>query len=190
MARPQLQVLGAVIGPDEVAVMDGFALSQRSAQDLGHDQDMLGDPAFPRLGIGMALGSLDPHIAFGVDPAPPALAERRQRLAFALLCPMATAQSIRKVSVVTVGKLTTRTVPLDGLQRLASGELVKMAGAKPVGLCLAVAVREATWLIGGAHGSIVSSNMCSSRVLGGARGTQGPVEAEAGSIPVGCINVA
>jgi hypothetical protein len=152
MARPQLQVLGAVIGPDEVAVMDGFALSQRSAQHLRHDQDMLGDPAFPRLGVGMALGSLDPHIAFGVDPAPPTLAERRQRLAFALLCPMATAQSIRKVSVVTAGKLTTRTVPLDGLQRLASGELVKMARAKPVGLGFAVAVRKATWLLGGAHG--------------------------------------
>lgn len=125
---------------------------------------------FLDLALGWPSGALT-HIAFGVDPAPPALAERRQRLAFALLCPMATAQSIRKVSVVTVGKLTTRTVPLDGLQRLASGELVKMARAKPVGLGLAVAVREATWLIGGAHGSIVSSNMRSSKVLGGARGT-------------------
>src|SRR4029450_10890822 len=68
---PQLQVLGAVVVVDVVAVMHGLALAQGTPQHLGHHPDVLGDPARLRLGVGVVrVWAADEDVALGVHPAP------------------------------------------------------------------------------------------------------------------------
>src|SRR5215475_7129439 len=64
-ARPQLEVLDAVVGPDTVAVMDDLFGTQRSPEILGHDQAMFGDAA-SLVGVRMA-GCRDHPVAVRVE---------------------------------------------------------------------------------------------------------------------------
>lgn len=52
VARPHFQVLWPVVCPDAVLMMDGFIVAQWAAQNLRHDQPVLGKPAM-LVGVGM-----------------------------------------------------------------------------------------------------------------------------------------
>ena len=70
--------------------MHRLPVAQRSAQQLGHDQNMLCDPVTP-LGVRMPLWASDPYVAFGINPAacsPHSRPDGRQWPALALLLPM------------------------------------------------------------------------------------------------------
>lgn len=87
--------------------MDRLPVAQRSAQQLGHDQNMLCDPV-PPLGVRMPLWSSDPYVAFGIHPAacsPQPRPDGRQWPTLALLVPMGSAEPVGEVLSATIGEL-------------------------------------------------------------------------------------
>ena len=133
MACPQLQIARPVIAPDEVAVMHRLTGTERPANHLRHDPDVLGDPAAPPLGVRVARGrAFDPHVALGIDPTAPA--DGPQRLALALLIQLSAAQTLAMVLAVTAWKvaagLPAPMWPPQRCQLLALVELPQVTGAQ------------------------------------------------------------
>jgi hypothetical protein len=143
---PQLQVLGTVVMLQIVEVMHGLPSAERPAQHLGHDPDMLGDPATLRLGVGvLGVGASDPDIAFRVDPASLA-AEPFQGLTTLSLGGMTAAETAGLVLPGAARERAVLELPAVGAQErrklLAAGELVEVARAQPAGAVLVGAVVE------------------------------------------------
>ena len=148
VGAPQLQVPGAIIVLDVVAVMHRLALAQGSPQQLGHHPDVLGDPARLRLGVGVVrIRAADEDIALGVHPATVA-PQGPQRLTAPALGGVAMAEATCVMLPGAAGKHAALVLLAVATQErrelLAAGELVEVAGAQTTGAVFVGAVLEAT----------------------------------------------
>lgn len=108
--------------------MHRLPVAQRSAQQLGHDENMLCNPV-PPLGVSVPLWAPDPYVALGINPAacpPQPRPDGRQWLALALLLSMGAAKAIGEVLSAAVRELAYLPALLDGGELYPSGSLVEV----------------------------------------------------------------